>query len=141
MYRASIENRGDSRFHAVTRNGALVLDTEGAGANPVDALLASLCGCVGHYVRTYLGDRRIASRGFTIDAEASTTPDKTELSVITLSIDLPEVTLDEPMRAALLGYVERCKVLKVVRGGSEVVFRWGRAVQPIAVAAGVRAQG
>lgn len=141
MYRASIENRGDSRFHAVTRNGALVLDTEGGGANPVDLLLASLCGCVGHYVRACLRDRQIASRGFTVDAEASTTPDETELSLITLSLDLPGVTLDEPTRAALLGYVERCKVLKIVRRGTEVVLRWGRAVRPNAATAGARGEG
>lgn len=141
MYRASIENHGDSRCHVTTKDCAFVIDTEGGGANPVDALLASLCGCVGHYVRQYLRDQRIASNGFTIDAEASTTPDKSRLSVVTLSMDLRDTALDSAMRAALLGYVERCKVLKVVRGGSEVVFRWGRAVRPIAATANARAEG
>jgi hypothetical protein len=42
MYKAFIENRGDSRHYAVTRHSSFVLDTEGNGANPIDALLAAL---------------------------------------------------------------------------------------------------
>ena len=141
MYRASTENRGDSRHHAITKDYAFTLDTEGKGANPVDTLLASLCGCVGHYVRDFLREQRIASGGFTIDAEGSATADGSKLSVITLRIDLRDAELDEPKRAALLAYVQRCKVLNTLRAGCEIEMRWGRPARPLAPSAILRAQG
>src|SRR5512143_27905 len=64
MYKASIENKGDSKYYVTTRHAGFVLDTEGNGANPIDTLLASLCGCIGHYVRDYLVDQQIAHSGF-----------------------------------------------------------------------------
>ncbi len=110
MYRASVENRGDSRHYATTRHDGFVLDTEGTGSNPIDTLLASLCGCLGHYVRDYLHGRQIAYRGYEIAAEAGVTPDKARLGGIVVRIDLKEVQLDDRQAAELLASVEQCKV-------------------------------
>ncbi len=115
MYKASIENRGDSKYHATTRHSSFVLDTGGEGANPIDTLLASLCGCVGHYVRDYMLDHQIGHRGFSIDAEAGVTPDKAGLAVISVCIDLNEVTLDDRQAAEMLKFVENCKVHKILK--------------------------
>jgi uncharacterized OsmC-like protein len=140
MYRASIENKGDSRYHVTTKGGAFVLDTEGNGANPVDTLLASLCGCVGHYVRDYLLDRSLAAPRFTIDAEGSATSDGSMLSTIAVWIDLREVDLDERARSELLSYVERCKVLSTLRAGCTVELQWGRSARPVTIPAEARGE-
>jgi uncharacterized OsmC-like protein len=131
MYAASIENRGDTRYHATTRHAAFVLDTAGQGANPVDALLASLCACVGHYVRDYLHDQGIAYGGFTVDAEATATADGKKLAGITLWIDLRDAELGDQKRAALLAFVERCKVHGTLREGCPIETRFGRAARPV----------
>lgn len=110
MYRASVENRGDSRHYATTRHAGFVLDTEGKGSNAIDTLLASLCGCLGHYVRDYLQVRQIAYRSYEIAAEAGVTPDKSRLGGISVSIDLKEVQLDDRQAAELLAFVGQCKV-------------------------------
>ena len=115
MYRASIENRGDSNYHATTRHSSFVLDTEGTGANPVDTLLASLCGCLGHYVRDFMADRQIPHKGFVIAAEAGVTPDRASLDKIHVRIDLKEVTLDDRHVTGILTCLENCKVHKILK--------------------------
>ncbi len=132
MYRASIENRGDTQYHATTKDSAFVLDTAGHGANPVDTLLASLCACVGHYVRDFLHDRGIAYGGFTVDAEATATADQKKLAGITLWIDLQDTQLGDRERVALLAFVERCRVHGTLREGCPIETRWGRATRPAA---------
>ncbi len=115
MYKASIENNGDSRHYATTRHAGFVFDTEGKGVNPIDALLASLCGCMGHYVRDYLVDHQISHNGFTIEAEAGVTPDKARLAGIKVSIDLKDVRLDDRQAAEMLKVIETCKVYKILK--------------------------
>jgi uncharacterized OsmC-like protein len=114
MYKAVLENRGDSKYFATTRHSTFVLDTEGNGANPVDTLLASLGGCLGHYVRDYLNEHTIAHNGFAIEANAGVTEDRSRLAEISVSIDLKDVALDERHAAALLDYIKVCKVYKIL---------------------------
>lgn len=120
MYKASVENRGDSKFYASTRHSSFVLDTEGNGANPVDTLLASLCGCLGHYVRDYLAERNVGNNGFSITAEAGTTVDKALLSGIKVRVDLSGARLDKQQSAELVQHMERCKIHRVLRSGTGV---------------------
>jgi uncharacterized OsmC-like protein len=115
MFKAFIENRGDSKSYATTRHSTFVLDTEGKGANPIDTLLASLCGCMGHYVRDYLVDQQIACHGFSIEAEAGVTPDKANLADIKIRIDLQDVRLDDQQATGLLKFIEMCKVHKILK--------------------------
>lgn len=115
MFKASIENRGDSKYYATTRHSGFVLDTEGNGTNPIDTLLASLCGCMGHYVRDYIVDRQIAHSGFSIEAEAGVTPDKAGLAGIKVRIDLKDVKLNDQQAAEMLKFIEKCKVHKILK--------------------------
>lgn len=115
MYKASIENRGDSRSYAATRHADFVMDTEGNGANPVDTLLASLCGCLGHYVRDYLINHRISYGEFTVSSEAKSTPDKSQLETINVLINLKDVVLTNQQSSELLGFLDNCKVHKILK--------------------------
>lgn len=115
MFKATVENRGDAKYFATTRHAEIVMGTEGNGANPIDTLLASLCGCMGHYVRDYLVDRQLPNNGFAIAAQAGVTPDRSRLAGITVSIDLKGVRLDERQAEELLQSVEGCKVHKILK--------------------------
>ena len=110
MYKATIENHGDSQHHATTRHSSFLMDTKGQGSNPVDAFLASLCACLGHYVRDFLDENKIRSNGFAIDALAGVTPDTNRLTEIQVAIDLRDAHLDQVHRAALLVALEQCKI-------------------------------
>lgn len=115
MYKAVIENKGDSRYYATTRHSSFVLDTKGNGARPIDTLLASLCGCLGHFVTDYLVDHRITYNGFAIEAEAGVTPDKERLAQINVRIDLKDVRLDDRQAVEMLKFIEVCKVHKILK--------------------------
>lgn len=129
MYAASIENRGDSKYHAVTKAGSFVLGTDGTAPNPVDALLASLGACVGHYVRDYLLEKGVACSSFGVETEGVSAADGSRLSDIRVWIDLKGTFLDEALRAGMLLAIERCKVYGTLRAGSAItVVVGGRPV-------------
>lgn len=126
MYAVTIENRGDTRYHATSRGYGFVLGPQGAGANPGDTLLAALCGCVGHYVRQYLRERGIASAGFTMEAEAESTPDESRLASIAVWLDLGATPLDDGAKAELVAYVARCKIHNTLQAACPVRIVVGR---------------
>lgn len=114
-YTASVENKGDSMFQVTTRHSTFLMGTAGRGANPIDTFLASLCGCLGHYVRDYLRDQKLATDGFTVKAAATATPDGIRLAEIDVRIDVAGVRLDDRQRAELLAVAERCKIHNTLR--------------------------
>lgn len=114
-YKASIENKGDSKHYATLRHSSFVLDTKGQGAHPIDTLLASLCGCMGHYVRDYMIDHHIIHNGFSIETEAGVIPDKARLADINVRIDLKDVKLNDQQAAGMLKFLEICPVHKILK--------------------------
>ncbi len=113
MYAVTIENRGDTRYHATSRGYEFVLGPQGAGANPGDTLLAGLCGCIGHYVRQFLQERGIASDGFRI-------------ARIDVWIDLEGMSLPEPGRKLLLAAADRCKLHNTLKAACPVTIALGK---------------
>ena len=130
MYRGSIENWGDTRFLATTRHSSFAMDTHGKGANPVDALLAALCGCLGHYVRDFFREQSLPLAGFAMTAESAATPDQSRLASITVRIDLGEADLDPARRPALVAYVQRCKLYGTLRNGCPIDIALERREEP-----------
>jgi uncharacterized OsmC-like protein len=126
MYAVTMENRGDARYHATSRGYEFVIGPQGAGANPGDTLLAGLCACIGHYVRQFLQERKLASNGFLIEAQAESTPDGSRLASIAVWIDLRDVRLDETARAPLLAAAERCKLHNTLKAACPVTIALGR---------------
>lgn len=126
MYVATIENRGDARYHATSKGYGFVLGPEGQGANPGDTLLVALSGCIGHYVRQFLRERRIPFNGFSLAARGDSTADATRLARIDVRIDLGRLELGERDEAALLAYVERCKIYNTLKAACPVEVALGR---------------
>lgn len=138
MYAVTIENWGDASYHATSRGYGFVLGPQGAGANPGDALLAALCGCIGHCVREFLRERGIASEGFAMGAEADSTPDESRLARIEVWIDLGCTSLDEAGRKGLMAAARRCKIHNTLEAACPVTISLGRsaAVAPAVAACG-----
>ncbi len=125
MYAVIVENRGDTRYHATSRGYEFVLGPKGAGANPGDTVLAGLCACIGHYVRQLLQERRLASHGFALRAEAESTADESRLASIQVWIDLRDIALDEGGRALLLAAAARCKIHNTLKAACPVTIALG----------------
>jgi uncharacterized OsmC-like protein len=126
MYAVTMENRGDTRYHATSRGYEFVVGPQGAGANPGDTLLAGLCACVGHYVRQFLQERKLASHGFTIEAQAESTPDESRLGSIAIWVDLRDLGLDDTSRAQLLASAQRCKLHNTLKAACPVTIAVGK---------------
>jgi uncharacterized OsmC-like protein len=115
MYKATIENWGDSRFLATTRHGSFALDTKGKASNPVDTFLAGMLGCMGHYVRDYLNEKSIPAPRFSITADATATADQSRLAEVTVLIGLGGPRLTDAQEQEFIAYVERCKLHGTLR--------------------------
>ena len=126
MYAVTMENRGDTRYHATSRGYEFVLGPQGSGANPGDTVLAGLCACLGHYIRQFLQERRLASHGFALRAEAESTADESRLASIHVWIDLRDLPLDEEGRAQLLAAAARCKIHNTLKAACSVNIALGR---------------
>ncbi|NLI30101.1 MAG: OsmC family protein [Nitrospiraceae bacterium] len=120
MYQASVENVGGSKNYATTRDSGFVIDTEGAGSNPVDAFLAGLCGCMAHELCEYLRLAGMPNSGFSIRAEGILATEGTYLSDIGVSIALKLNLLDEQRKKELLEYVQRCKLFNTLKRGTHI---------------------
>jgi uncharacterized OsmC-like protein len=121
VYSASIDNRGDSKYHASTGAFGFVMDTDGQGVSPAGALLASLCACLGHYVRDFLGEQKLAYSSFAVMAKAEAAEDGPRLGEISVVIALRGAELDALRQSALLTYVERCMIFNTLSANSRIV--------------------
>jgi uncharacterized OsmC-like protein len=121
MHSAFIENRGDTRSFASVTGYEFVMDVQGGGANPIDTLLASLAGCLGHQLCTFFRDRQISSSGFAVKTEADMTADNSRLADIRIIVDLKDTIIGCEAEPALINYVENCKIYKTLSANSNIV--------------------
>lgn len=115
MYKASVDNWGDTRFIATTRHSSFVMDTQVNGANPVDTLLASLCSCMGHHVREYFAAKGSPLPPFRVAAESASDREAPSIQAISVRIEIGSMALSPQEQAALLAEAERCKIHATLR--------------------------
>lgn len=120
MYNASIENRGDQQYWATTKDYKFLLGL--GGANPIDALLASLCSCVGHHIRDCLLKRRLSFSSFTITAEATKSDDGLFLTSITVFLKVEGCTLSQPDKDELQQQSGHCPVYNTLGKALAISF-------------------
>lgn len=120
MYKASIRNDGDLKFYATTRDHSFVLGLEGAGAHPVDTVLAGLCGCIGHYIQDFFHLNNRPCPGFDVRAEARSSADNSRLSDIALVLDFKQPDLATEEKQALLSHITRCKVHNTLKRACDI---------------------
>jgi len=117
MFSVSVEEKGEMKFYATTRDHAFVMGIGNGGPNPVETMLAGLCGCVCHYVRDFLADSRIECESFMVRGDARQTEDRSRLSSIDLFIDLGGVRAE---MTTLRSYIEKCKVYNTLKAGCDI---------------------
>lgn len=125
MFSALIENKGDSKYYATTKDYSFIIDTDGQGANPVDTVLAGLCGCIGHFARKYMREQQITCNGFTVKAEVELTKDKPRLSDINIFLDMKNTILDKKQSDELLKYAEKCPIHNSLKSNSNIKISLG----------------
>jgi uncharacterized OsmC-like protein len=110
MYEANITGHGKHAYHASAANLRFDMGAEGKAASPVHVLLASLCGCIGHYVEIFLEQSRVGFESFDVGATCEPPTEASDLGLIDLVIRVRGADLSEPTRAELCKFVTRCRV-------------------------------
>jgi uncharacterized OsmC-like protein len=126
LYSATIENRGDTRAFATTKNGEFVMDTADAGINPIDTLLASLAGCLNHQLRDCFTTHRIASGSFDIRVEAELTADQSRLADIAVVIALKDTVINQENEPVVMASVHACKIYQTLSANSKISVKLER---------------
>jgi uncharacterized OsmC-like protein len=127
-FMASVENRGDSLFHATTQDATFKLDTNGQAAHPIDALMGCLSACIAHHVLLWLRDSAMGNPGFTVSASGTLTPERLRFLSISVTVDVSWIPDDPTLRKGLLEYIKRCPVYNTLNIGCpiDLAFAKGR---------------
>ncbi len=120
MYSILVENKGDHQYWATSRNYKFVMGQN--GANQIDTLLASLCGCIGHHIRDHLVERKIAFSKFAITAETTSSDDGLLLTSISAVLKVEGCTLTPADKEDLKEKSGACPVCNTLRKAIPVSF-------------------
>ncbi|MFH1888715.1 MAG: OsmC family protein [Candidatus Omnitrophota bacterium] len=111
MYRAEVTCNPDASFKVKSAGHEFVMDINGKGIIPPDALLASLAGCLGVYIQKYFRGSGLVLKDFSITAEAEFGKEKpVGFKEISVSIDLKGAGIDEHRKAPLLEFLKNCPI-------------------------------
>ncbi|MGE5197296.1 MAG: OsmC family protein [Deltaproteobacteria bacterium] len=120
MYRVEVSPEGDS-FKVKSKDYEFAIGVKGKGITPPDALLASLAGCLGVYLRKYAEGAKLNLNEFLITAEAEFTKEPPfSFKAIKVIIDLKGLALDERRQKALLAFIGNCPVHNTLKASPEV---------------------
>ena len=120
MYQASIASNGNRTYHAATANLTFDMGADGKCASPVHVLLASLCGCIGHYVELFLSQSSCSFESFEVSASCTPPTDSHDLGFIDLVIRVRGEELSALAQAELCSFVTQCRVYGSLGAGSRV---------------------
>ena len=81
----------------------------GTAPEPFDLFLASLGTCAGLYALRFCQQRGIATRGLGLTLTTEKSPERKQLALVRLAIELPEA-FPEKYREALIRSVDQCAV-------------------------------
>lgn len=124
MYKIQVIHNQDLAFTVKANESEFIIDAQGKGLTPLDALLAGLGSCIGVYIRKYAQGAKIDLENFKIDVSAelcSQAPFSFEL--INVQIDLKASKLDERRQRALLEFIKHCPAHNTLNGHPVIEFK------------------
>lgn len=124
MYKVEITHNADFAFTVKTGQAEFIIDAQGKGLTPLDALLAGLGSCVGVYIRKYAQGSKLSLNNFKINiaAELSGEP-PFSFKQISVDIDLKNCPLDERRQKAFLEFIKNCPAHNTLKGNPEIKFK------------------
>ena len=111
MYKAGLKSKEGFQFNIRSEDYEFSMGARGKGITPSAALLASLIGCVGVYIRKYAEGTKLPIGEFDIQAEGELCRESpVRFRAIKVSIDLKGAVTDERRKEALLRFIKNCPV-------------------------------
>ena len=103
MYKVEIIHNQDMAFTAKAGESEFLIDAQGKGLTPLDALLAGLGSCIGVYIRKYAQGSKLELKNFKINVSAELSSQSPfAFKLINVEINLKDCLLDERRQKALL---------------------------------------
>jgi len=125
MYKATVTCTDHKTYHATGNHLAFDMGHDAEGASPIDVLLASLCGCISHYVGIFLDREAIAFEAFEVGANCMPSADNIDLGRISVDIHVQAqgAALSASAKEALCSFVTQCRVYRSLGASTRVKIR------------------
>lgn len=127
MFKAAIVSKGDHKYFATTQHSQFLLASDGSGSKPTDALLASLCGCLGHYVGDFLQQEKIAFSEYSVSADSELTEDQTRLGDIHITVEVKDASIAKAAYDKMLIFITQCYIYNTLKANSKIHLKAGQA--------------
>jgi uncharacterized OsmC-like protein len=123
MYKVEVVHKQDLVFTTKAGTSEFIIDAQGQGLTPLDALLAGLGSCIGVYIRKYAQGSKLDLKNFKVNVSAQLTPEPFSFKHIDVQIELKECGLDERRQRALLEFIKNCPAHNTLKGNPEINFK------------------
>ncbi len=124
MYKVQIRHNQALAFTVKTNESEFIVDAQGKGLTPLDALLAGLGSCVGVYICKYAQGAKLDLKDFKVEVSAQLSSDAPfSFRTISVEIDLKNSGLDERRQKALLEFVKHCPAHNTLKNNPEIEFK------------------
>lgn len=120
MYSVEISNKNESLFKVRSKDYEFLVDTNGKGVTPPDALLASVGTCIGVYLRKYAEGAKMQLGAFTVKVEAEFSKDPYCFKTIDVKVELKDMKPDERRIKAMLAFIRNCPVHNTLKANPDI---------------------
>ena len=124
MYKVEITHKQDLVFTAKAGQSEFIIDAQGQGLTPLDALLAGLGSCIGVYIRKYAQGFKLDLKNFKLNVSARLCSQAPfAFKQINVDIDLKDSGLEERRQRALLEFIKHCPAHNTLKGNPVIDFK------------------
>jgi uncharacterized OsmC-like protein len=124
MYKVEITHNQDLAFTAKIGTNEFIIDAQGQGLTPLDALLSGLGSCIGVYIRKYALGSKLDLKNFKINVSAGLCNQPPfSFKLINVQIDLRDSVLDDRRQKALLEFIKHCPAHNTLKGNPVIEFK------------------
>ncbi len=124
MYKVEVTHNQNLAFTAKVGVGEFIIDAQGQGVTPLDALLAGLGSCIGVYICKYAQGAKLDLKNFKVNVSAGLCSQAPfYFKLINVQIDLKDCALDDRRQRALLEFIKNCPAHNTLKGNPVIEFK------------------
>lgn len=124
MYKVEITHNQEMAFTAKVGTSEFIIDAQGQGLTPLDALLTGLGSCIGVYIRKYAVGSKLELKNFKVSVSAQLCSQSPfSFKQIDVQIDLKDCPLDERRHKSLLEFIKNCPAHNTLKGNPQMEFK------------------
>lgn len=124
MYKVQVTHNQNLAFTVKANESEFIIDANGKGLTPLDALLSGLGSCIGVYICKYAQGAKLNLENFQVNVSAQLSSESPfSFRKINVDIDLRNPELDERRQKALFEFIKHCPAHNTLKGNPEIEFK------------------